>query len=185
MSYIFYKTCWYSNVFYMLSISNYISKSAAAHSRHRARPPPPFLSDSTFVEEIVWRNISTKIRNIWQTYPQNHTQHSQTIMKNRAPWLQKSWKMRSGRRFGGDAFPKWSQKPKVLLECVPKGSFWESFWEQCSIKIRIFRHRFLHQILECIFKGFLWMLELMFVTFGLQNRSRIRKCKHMKNLCFA
>jgi hypothetical protein len=92
--------------------------------------------------------------------------------------------MRSGRRLGDGSCPKWPPGWPGTTRFGGNDGIWTPFWEAVSLKFRFFRHRFLHQISEGVFRGCSWILDLIFMTFGLRNRRRNQKGEHMKNLCF-
>ena len=90
--------------------------------------------------------------------------------------------MKSGRRLGGDWCPRWLPGAKSRTSFGQNCSIWAPFGEPFSLKNRFCRHRFLHQISEGIFRGFWWILELIFMTLASKNRIRSGKSENMKNL---
>ena len=137
---------------------------------------------------ICGRNHMTKIckkkQDKCKNISENHTKKKAKIMKNKSRRLQKSWKMTSGRRLGGILGLSRQRECSESALGHHFGHFGNHFGGQFRLKSYLFRHRFLHQISEGIFRGFWWILEVIFITFWLQNRIRIRKGEHMKNLCF-
>ena len=65
--------------------------------------------------------------------------------------------------------------PNGFAICLPDtlgevlAPFWGPFWRPKSIKIMIFRHRFLDAFLDCNFYGFWLVLDLIFEGFGRPN----------------
>ena len=119
------------------------------------------------------------VRKLWKIELRGSKNHEKT-------WKMSSGtaKVSSGTALGTNRSRSGPKSHNVGLEGCQKGPFWRSFWEPFLRKVDLFRHRFSHQISEGILRGFLWILELIFMTFGLQNRAWIRKGENMKNLVF-
>ena len=99
--------------------------------------------------------------------------------------------MRSGRRLGGILGLSRQRECSESALGHHFGHFGSHFGGQFRLKSDLFRHRFLHQISEGIFRGFWWILEVIFMTFWLQTGSESEKAKrwktyvlHKENLCF-
>ena len=162
-----------------------------AWRRHTAAP---LCSDSAFVEEIIWQKYVKRNKTNVKIYPKI------TPTKRR-----KSWKI----GLGGSKIMKNEVREATWSHLGPKsvqsrkshsssialglrfGHFGSHFGGQFRLKSDLFRHRFLHQISEGIFRGFWWISEVIFMTFWLQTGSESEKAKRWKtyvlqkeNLCF-
>ena len=105
-------------------------------------------------------------------------------MKNHQKWVLEQQRWVLEQHLGANpsrSGPERHFSPYFLPIFVHFGDHFGSHFRQ---KVDLFRHRFSHQISEGILRGFWWILELIFMTFGLQNRAWIRKGENMKNLVF-
>ncbi len=103
------------------------------------------------------------------------SKHLAKLIQKASKMVPKPSKMMSQSRLGnnwGYGRPK-SKRATGILEVWAR--FWGPFWRPKSIKIMIFRHRFLNAFLGCIFNGFERRLDLILEAFGGQTETKTQR----------